>query len=121
MSDVTIPPHHRRRDSDRVSPKRIGIGTAFGVIAALGAARPGLDLYADFRAAVENSKKVTALEEKARDYDQMKERVLNLEKKNESLTALLNDADNRLEILERWQCRLGWNPPTSRDPNKECR
>lgn len=35
---------------------------------------------------------------------------------------ILDDKDmhDRLERLERWQCRVGWNPPSSTDPNRDC-
>lgn len=28
--------------------------------------------------------------------------------------------EERLRKLERWQCRLGWNPPTTRNAERDC-
>lgn len=97
-ADDSLPPtRYRRRDTDRVSPRRVGLGTVVALIAALGGLKPALDWYAQHARTVREAGKVAAL------------------------TQRIEELEHDVERLRRYQCVLGWNPPQTRDPHNVCR
>jgi predicted nuclease with TOPRIM domain len=102
-----MPSEERRRSTDRLSPKRIALGTLLSLLPALPAVNTALTYYEQW---------VNMKVEIQRDRNEI-DRLL---KENQSLQGLLEDADDRLTLLERWQCRLGWNPPETRNRDRDC-
>ena len=110
-SSVTIPPddrRHRRRTSDHVSMKRI----VLSLLASTPLTIPGI---------IQGGRMLLDVHEEWVALRAISGRVESLQKENESLKALLMDSDDRIALLERWHCRLGWDPPRTRDPQKECK
>jgi uncharacterized coiled-coil DUF342 family protein len=108
MGDFETIPPRRRRDTDRVSPKRVSLGTALGLLGALAAAKPGLDLYASLTAAP------TKIQELRAEVKEVEQKVETLRKER---AVLLEQAETEREAmreevrkLKRWKCVLGWDP-----------
>lgn len=132
---VSIPPehhHHKRRGTDRVSWKRVSVGTVtlgavLTVWQVISQTKPILDFYAGWKAVYENANRIPELEAKLAEHEHYEETLKRLEAENialrgalDVLEKALDETGGDLERLKRWQCRLGWNPPTTRDPQKEC-
>lgn len=113
----TIPPkRYRRRDVDRVSPRRVSLGTAIGVLAALASAKPGLDLYS---AVVSAPAKVNELRLEVKALRDQHQQDLKIAEDRGDRN------DVRLDKVERWKCVLGWDPggvrgPHTRNPDRVC-
>jgi hypothetical protein len=111
MPEETIPPtESRRRGTDRVSPKRVGYGLLFAFLPMVGGVNGVLEYHERWVKVEMGIAKQKVLEQ----------RIEQLEARSASLESLLEDADDRTGRLERYQCRLGWNPPTTRNIDRDC-
>lgn len=111
MPEETIPPTmYRRRGTDRVDPKRLGYGVLIGILPLIGGVKGVLE-YHERWVRVEMGMQMQVKLEK---------RIEQLEARSRNLEALLEDADDRTARLERYQCRLGWNPPATRNVDRDC-
>jgi hypothetical protein len=94
-------------------PKKKGLfipGTVIAIATILLTGGPKVyDVYCDWRASVEA------------DVEERKD----LEERLRKLEAIADQykkqgVEKRIDMLEQWQCRLGWNPPESRSIDRVC-
>jgi hypothetical protein len=117
--DQTLPP--RRRDTDRINWVRVSKAVAFS----LPAWGPALwwvvmTLLTVHSTWLSMQAQLAVIDEVKTKYEaaKLEMRVSNLEGMTEELIA--TNSEQRLDYLEQWQCRLGWNPPASRKEDRPC-